>query len=196
MKYGINKFSANFFEGQPDLAVSGPNVGANQGVDVFFSGTAGAATYAVKEASIPAIAFSGKSGKRTAWNDGEPLYSRVYAELSTRLVDQLIASGTPYLPADVWLNVNFPDVSDSNCANPDDFRFVLSRIYPAIPLITDDDVETCGSKHLPSERRVLGTSGCYASVSVGMASTKEDANATTQEVVLDKLGNFLTCLSD
>lgn len=196
MQYGINKFSPKFFDGKPDLAVSGPNVGANLDVAVFFSGTAGAATHAVKEANIPAIAFSGKSGKATAWNDGEPLYSRVYAELSTRLTDQLIASGTPYLPPDVWLNVNFPDVSDSSCTNPDDFHFVLSRIFPAVPPVTDDDVESCGSKHLPSERKVVDTSGCYVSVSVGIASSKEDANATMQGVVLGKLGSFLTCLPD
>ncbi|RJE24822.1 acid phosphatase [Aspergillus sclerotialis] len=196
MQYGINEFGPKFFDGEPHLAITGPNVGSNLDVEIFFSGTAGAATYAVKEASIPAIAFSGKSGKHTAWNDHEPLHSRVYAELSTRLTGQLIASGTPYLPPDVWLNVNYPDVSASSCANPDDFHFVLSRMFPAVPLITDDDVETCGSKHLPSERKVVDTSGCYASVSVGMASSKEDANATMQGVVLEKLGSFLTCLPD
>lgn len=196
MKYGINKFAPAFFEGPPDLAVSGPNVGSNLDIAVFFSGTVGAATYAVKEADIPAIAFSGKSGSPTAWDADEPLYSRVYAELATRVTNRVIASGTPYLPSGVWLNVNFPEVSDSSCTSPDDFHFVLSRLFPAAPLITDDDVETCGSKHLPSEREVVGTSGCYASVSVGMASSKEDANATMQGKVLDKLGDLLTCLPE
>lgn len=196
MKYGINTFGPEFFRGVPDLAVSGPNVGSNLDVAVFFSGTVGAATYAVKEAGIPAIAFSGGSGTATAWDSSEPLYSRVYAELSTRVTDQLIASGTPYLPPGMWLNVNFPEVGGSSCTSPDDFHFVLSRLFPAVPLVTDEDVETCGSKRLPSEREVVGTSGCYASVAVGMASSKEDANATMQGMVLDKLGDFVSCLPE
>jgi hypothetical protein len=89
--------------------------------------------------------------------------------------------------------VNFPAVS-SECSKAEDFSFVLSRIHVAIPLITPDDVTTCGSSRLPSEIAVSLTSGCYASVSVGMADTKGDANATTQGVVLKKLSTLLTCL--
>lgn len=71
---------------------------------------------------------------------------------------------------------------------------MLSRIHVAIPLITPDDVTTCGSSRLPSEIAVSLTSGCYASVSVGVADTKGDANATMQGVVLKKLSTLLTCL--
>ena len=189
MKYGIDRFSPKFFPTRPDLAVAGPNVGSNLGVVIYFSGTVGAATYAAKT-GFPTIAFSGSSGSPTAWNEGTPHYSEVYAELATQVTNRLAASGTPYLPADVWLNVNFPEVTDSSCTNADEFQFVLSRIFPTLAA---QDVKTCGSTQLPSEREVVDTSGCYASISVGMAD-KTDANATTQGVVLNKLGNFLTCL--
>ncbi|GKZ26090.1 hypothetical protein AbraIFM66951_009970 [Aspergillus brasiliensis] len=195
MKYGLNNLSSEFFSGSsPDLAVAGPNVGANLGLAVFFSGTVGATTYAANQ-GIPAVAFSGSTGSQTAWNVSTvPTYSTVYAELATKLVDELVESGTPYLPEGVWLNVNFGDVSDDSCTSADDFSFVLSRIFTAIPLITADDVETCNSTRLPTETKVMGEDGCWASVSVGMAGDKLDANATVQGVVLDKLSGLLTCL--
>ncbi|BAE60319.1 unnamed protein product [Aspergillus oryzae RIB40] len=60
---------------------------------------------------------------------------------------------------------------------------------------TSDDVETCSNdKRLPTETKVTG-SGCYVSISVGNASNKRDANAAVQGEVLNKLGDFLTCLS-
>lgn len=93
----------------------------------------------------------------------------------------------------VWLNVNYPDVS-KGCDNPDEFAFVLSRIHLAAPWVTPDDVTTCGSSRLPSEIEVSLENGCYASVSVGMANNKNDANATMQAVVLKKLDSILTCL--
>jgi 5'/3'-nucleotidase SurE len=195
MKYGIESRAPQFFGGPPELAVAGPNVGHNIGLQVYFSGTVGAATYAAHTAGIPGIAFSGATGSQTSWNTSRPLYSDVYADLATNLTNQVVASGKPYLPTDVWLNVNFGKVSDSECNSPAEFSFVLSRIHIAAPWITPDDVTTCGSSRLPSEIEVSLASGCYASVSVGLASSKNDANSTMQGVVLEKLGNFLTCLS-
>ncbi|KAJ5618480.1 acid phosphatase precursor [Penicillium herquei] len=201
MKYGINSIGPTYFDGAaPDLAVTGPNVGNNIGLEVLLSGTAGAATYAAYDAGIPAIAFSGSTGSQTAWNASAtyPLYSQLYADLAVNVTDTLIASGTPYLPNNIWLNVNFPSVSDSKCNTVGDFKFVLSRIYTAIPLITPDDVTTCGSDRLPSELEVSLasdlSSDCYASISVGLASNKSDANATMQAVVLDKLSGILSCM--
>lgn len=149
------------------------------------------------EAGIPGIAFSGATGSQTAWNASStlPHYSQVYADLAVNLTGSLVASGKPYLPDDIWLNVNFPSVSDE-CSIPEDFAFVLSRIHVPVPLITPKDVEVCGSSRLPSEIAVSLTSGCYASVSVGVASDKNDADAdaTMQAVVLKKLDSLLTCL--
>ncbi|PWY75396.1 acid phosphatase precursor [Aspergillus heteromorphus CBS 117.55] len=193
IKYGINTLSPEYFDGAPALAVTGPNVGTNLGLDVFFSGTVGAATYAA-EVGIPAIAFSGDTGSQTAWDVTTPTYSTVYAELATKVTDELVAAGTPYLPDEIWLNVNFGAVGDSTCTSADDFKFVLSRIFTAIPLLTPADVETCGSTRLPTETKVVDSDGCYASISVGLASDKLDANATMQAVVLDKLSGLLTCL--
>ncbi|KAJ5101255.1 Survival protein SurE-like phosphatase/nucleotidase [Penicillium alfredii] len=196
IKHGIDTRGPQLFGGAPDMAVAGPNVGSNLGLAVSFSGTAGAAVYAAHTAGIPAIAFSGRSGSQTAWNTSAtlPHYSKVYADLAATLTNRVVSAGKPYLPKDVWLNVNFPSVSKLECNRPSDFAFVLSRIHAAIPVITPDDVTTCGSSRLPSELEVILHSGCYASVSVGMAGTKNDANATTQEAVLKKLGKFLTCL--
>ncbi|KAL4888870.1 survival protein sure-like phosphatase/nucleotidase [Aspergillus ambiguus] len=194
MKHGIQSLASNFFGGPPDLAVAGPNVGANIGLAVFLSGTVGATTYAANEAKIPAIAFSGMSGDALAWNESTPAYSKIYADLAAKVTDRVVAAGTPYLPADIWLNVNFPEVTDTSCTSVDDFQFVLTRILGAVPLVTPDDVETCGGKRLPSETSVILRDGCYASISVGTASDKKDANATMQAVVLDKLGELLACL--
>ncbi|KAL4998346.1 survival protein sure-like phosphatase/nucleotidase [Aspergillus recurvatus] len=189
--YGIDTLSPQFFDGLPDLAVSGPNVGNNLGLAVYFSGTVGAANYASSTAGIPAIAFSGEDGSATAWDAEVPAYSSIYAELATKVVERVVSGGTPYLPDDVWLNVNFPSVE--GCSAADDFSFVLSRIFTALPLITADDVETCGSTRLPTESNVVGTDGCYVSISVG-AADKTDADATSQGVVLEKLGDLLSCL--
>ncbi|KAL4865092.1 hypothetical protein BDV12DRAFT_155703 [Aspergillus spectabilis] len=190
VKHGIDTLAPQFFDGLPDLAVSGPNVGNNLGLVVHFSGTIGAASYAAG-AGIPAIGFSGKDGSPTAWNAEVPSYSTIYAELAAKVVDRVVAAGTPYLPDDTWLNVNFPTVE--GCSSAEDFDFILSRIFTALPLITDDDVETCGSTRLPTESSVVGTDGCHVSISVG-TSDKEDANATVQREVLEKLGDFLSCL--
>lgn len=155
----------------------------------------GAATEAAKE-GIPAIAFSGTTGSQIAYSTTPvPNYVPVYATLSTNLTQSLIASGKPYLPSNIWLNVNFPAVSSTSCSSPAQFKFVLSRINTAT-ILTPSDVSTCGGKtRLPTESQVVGTKGgCFASVSVGVAASKGDATAAQQGVVLGKLGGLLSCL--
>ena len=49
IRYGIDTLVPKFFGGEPDIAVTGPNVGSNLGVAVLVSGTVGAATEAVKQ---------------------------------------------------------------------------------------------------------------------------------------------------
>lgn len=120
---------------------------------------------------------------------------KVYADLSTTITQALTNSGTPYLPSNVWLNVNFPDVGGSECSSVSDFKFVLSRINTAVPFISGDDVETCNNdQRLPTESKVAGTDGCYVSISAGHADTKRDASASEQGVVLKKLSSILSCL--
>lgn len=216
MRYGIQTLSPTFFGGEPDLAVAGYNVGgkgrhnltcnskkkpnvvaniillaANTGLTTLISGTVGAATEAALE-GIPAIAFSGTSGSQVGWTTATTVYQSVYADLSTNVTQTLLASGKPYLPDGIWLNVNYPTVSASTCGSASQFKFVLSRINTAI--FAGDDVTTCGSNRLPTESSVVGTSGCFASISVGVASSKLDADAETQAVVLAKLRPILSCL--
>ena len=192
MKYGVNVFGPDLWDGaQTELAVSGPNVGSNLWVQLPFSGTVGAACWAAETAGIPALAFSGAADEHAAWNEPSPESSTVYAELATFLTNKVIDSGKPYLPKDIFLNVNFPELND-DCASADDFEYVLSRINPGFA--SEPDVEWCGSDRLPTETDVIKSDGCYVSVSIGDATDKTTANDERQEVVLEKLRDILTCL--
>ena len=194
MRYGIQNLSSMFFGGPPDITVAGPNVGANLGLTTQISGTVGAATEAVKE-GIAGIAFSGTTGSQTAWNVTVEPYMSIYADLSTTVTQTIVSSGKPYLPSNVWINVNFPAVSSSSCSSNSDFNFVLSRINIAVPLVTPKDVKTCNNGgRLPTETAVLNTDGCFASISVGLATSKLDASAKQQKVVLKRLKSILSCL--
>jgi len=193
MRYGIELIGPQLWNGAaPELAVSGPNVGSNLYLAVQFSGTVGAAVYASKMARIPAIAFSGASGGTLRWDTSPvPQRSLVYGQLATQLTNAIIQSGTPYLPSNVWLNVNFPEVGGS-CTDATQFKWVLSRIN--VGIFSPPDVSHCGSTRLPAEMSVVGTPGCYISVSVGDATDKTTASAEKQAVVLQKLQTLLTCL--
>lgn len=188
MRYGIQNLT-DVLGGDAELAVAGFNVGANAGATVLISGTVGAATEASK-LGVPAIAFSGSSGSQVAWNTATQTYQQVYADLSTNVTETLIKSGKPYLPDNIWLNVNFPKVDDSTCSQTSEFSFVLSRVNAGL----GGDVETCSGTSLPTESSVIGTGGCYASISVADANTKGDVDAATQKIVLDKLSSILSCL--
>ena len=142
---------------------------------------------------VPSIAFSGTTGSQTAYTAILQTYVNIYADLSTNVTQCLIGSGKPYLPSGIWLNVNFPAVDSTTCASPADFKFVLSRINSA-ESSTPADVVTCGSTRLPTESTVVDTEGCFASISVGEATSKEDAEASAQAVVLGKLETILSCL--
>lgn len=212
MRYGIQNLAPKYFAEAPDIAVAGPNVGgpsitfhrlvvanvnslcylANLGSTVLISGTVGAATEAAKE-GIPAIAFSGTTGSQISYTSAQQTYILVYSDLSTNVTQTLAATNKPYLPSNIWLNVNYPAVSGSTCSSLNQFKFVLSRINSA-GFNTAADVNTCGSTRLPTESTVVKTSGCYASISVGVATTKGDASAAQQAVVLSKLGKILSCL--
>ena len=116
----------------------------------------------------------------------------MYADLSLNITQTLLASGAPYLPFGIWLNVNFSPVSGGNCRKAGDFGFVLSRIYYN-PF--GGDVGICDNGgYLPTESTVMKASGCWVSVSVAAANTKLDAGAREQVIVLSKLGGILTCL--
>ncbi|KAK4184975.1 putative acid phosphatase precursor [Podospora australis] len=193
MRYGIDVISPSFWNNEPaELAVSGPNVGSNLYAQVHFSGTVGSAVFASKERKIPAIAFSGLTGGTLAWNTTPvPTRSLVYAQVASKLVDAVVAAGKPYLPEDVFLNVNLPKV-EGECTDASKYKFVLSRIN--LGVFSQKDVAQCGSDRLPMEAVVTGTKGCYVSVSVGDANDKTTASADKQKIVRDKLQGLFTCL--
>ncbi|CAI6295622.1 unnamed protein product [Periconia digitata] len=194
IKNGIDVTGPKLWNGaKPELAVSGPNVGSNVGPGGLFSGTIGAATYAAHTAKIPAIAFSGRTGDPAAWNQPTPKYSKVYADLALNLTTTLIDSGAPYLPDDVFLNVNFGEVSDSTCHDASQFKFIFTRVNTG--LLSARDTEWCGATRLPWEVDVIYLrGGCYVTVSAGDASDKSTTDAARQKVVLDKLKPLISCL--
>lgn len=193
VRYGIDTFGPQFWNDQgPELVVTGPNVGSNLWLAVHFSGTVGGAVYAAHDAGIPSIAFSGASDGTLAWNTSPPpARSLIYAELATQLTNAVLESGAPYLPSEVFLNVNFPEVQGS-CTQASSFKWVLSRIN--LGVFSDEDVEHCDNTRLPTETDVLNEDGCYISVSVGDATDKTTASAEKQAAVLEKLGSLFTCL--
>lgn len=121
----------------------------------------------------------------------------MFAALGLRLVQALLeepfSSSSPILPKNTTLNVNYPRATGA-CEDPDAFRFVLTRINAATGS-TAPDVSTCGTDRLPTENSIVGnTDGCFVSVSVMNATTKGDVDASTQAFILNRLGNFLTCV--
>jgi 5'/3'-nucleotidase SurE len=193
LKYGLDTFGPQIWSGQqPELVVAGPNVGANLWLQVRFSGTVGIAVHAAHIARIPGIAFSGATTGTLAWDTVPvPTRSLLYAELATNLTQAILDSGAPYLPSNVWLNVNFPKV-EGLCTSARQFTWILTRINPGF--LSKDDVEHCGTKRLPTEEEVSRSGGCRISVSVGDATDKSTASADKQVVVLKKLKDMLTCL--
>lgn len=194
MRYGINSIGPGVWGGEaPEFAVAGPNVGSNLYLQNHFSGTVGAACYAAGTAGIPAIAFSGLTEDRLAWDTTPvPESSLLYADLALNLTNALIDSGAPYLPDGIFLNVNFPKV-EGDCTAAGAFNFVMSRIDPRT-ILSSADVDTCGGTALPTELSVVESDGCYVSVSVGQCSDKTTADAANQGIVLKKLDSLLTCL--
>jgi 5'-nucleotidase len=85
-------------ERKPDLIVSGINQGSNVGYDVFYSGTVAAAVEGVIN-GVPAIALS--------LDSLEPVDYSGPASFAARLVQYVERYR---LPADMFLNVNFPAI--------------------------------------------------------------------------------------
>lgn len=170
-----------------------PCLAANLGLADLFAGTIGAATTA-SLAGVPAIAFSATTGSQVSYTtltSSDPAF--IYAEVATNFTSIVIAAGASSLPSETILTVNFPAAgSGTSCTSSSDFSFVLSRVNTALGLPID--VNTCGSSSLPSESSVVGTDGCFASVSVLNANDKLDASEDDQATVLGLIGASLACL--
>ncbi|EDU45009.1 Acid phosphatase [Pyrenophora tritici-repentis] len=196
IKQGIEVTAPALWNGsKPELAVTGPNVGTNIAVQTPFSGTIGAATFAAKTAKIPAIAFSGRSGDPTGFDQPTPFHSKIYADLALNVTSTIISSGAPYLPENTWLNVNFPATSETECSDPSKFKYIFTRIN--IGLLSAKDAEWCGSTRLPWEADVILLKGgnCYVTISPGDANDKTTVNdAAVQMQIINKLKPILSCL--
>lgn len=194
MAQGIRVFGpAHWNSSAAELALSGVNVGSTLGAHTFFSGTVKAAAAAVRKFLVPAIAFSGRSGHKTAWNEATPHYSQVYSELALNITNTLVAAGKPYLPEMVFLNVNFPPVT-AHCHSADQFKYVLTRIHGG----TTNTFPVCNQKKFPTESEVMKKWGwdCFVSISPGRANwLKQNANQQAkQERVYKSLKPILSCL--
>lgn len=110
--YGLDVEAARRWGKAPDLVLSGPNEGQNLGAIVLSSGTVSNAQYAAVR-GIPAIALSAGAGSADDKALANP-QSDVVARLSVDLVKALgeRAKGGALLPANIALNVNFPDKLD------------------------------------------------------------------------------------
>ena len=148
----------------------------------------------MKTAKIPAIAFSGKTGDPTAWNAPTPLHSKVYADLALNITTTIINSGAPYLPADTFLNVNFPAVTSTKCNNANQIKYVLTRIN--LGIFSEKDANWCGSTRLPMETEITLFKGddCLVSISPADANDKTTAAAAAQEQIIAKLKPILSCM--
>ncbi|KAG8944411.1 hypothetical protein FRC04_001991 [Tulasnella sp. 424] len=183
---GFQQLTKKFWGGaKPDIVLSGPNVGSNLGAITLFSGTVGVANFAVKQ-GVPAIAFSGGDSTRQSFTALQPGdVSHLYSELAMTITKQ-VTSSTPFLPAGVSLNVNFPKLS-ANCSKAADFKYVFTTIYPLAQTIGCTE-----SVRTPAEADVIASGACLVSISA-MGSNKLDVNPSIQTTVFSKLEPILSC---
>lgn len=111
---------------EPDMVVSGINAGANMGDDVLYSGTVAGAMEG-RFLGLPAIAISLAS-------NGKPCHYETAARVACALVGRLQQDP---LPADTILNVNVPDVPESQLRGYAATR--LGRRHRAEPVVRDRD---------------------------------------------------------
>lgn len=158
MRFGLEKACKPFFE-HADIAISGPNVGSNDGLIVLGSGTVGAAAAAAALDGYPAIAFSGQTGPHAPWYAEPQKQNILYAHWSMKLLKVLVTKqhGWPkkhvgdeskrYMPKKTFLNVNFPPIGpEYGCEELDDVNYVLSRIYEATPVLAKGDINICDNR--------------------------------------------------
>lgn len=109
--YGLDVVAQQHWGKQPDLIISGPNNGANDGYINASSGTENCAYYGINR-GIPAIAVSYENPTAVSYQKLSPGdYHYQLANIVLSIVNQLKAktdSGGRLLPPGVGLNVNVP----------------------------------------------------------------------------------------
>ena len=96
---------------QPDLVISGINIGANMGEDITYSGTASGAMEAVLQ-GVPAISisqdFSDDMKERDGWE------YELATETIVKMVKKIFDGSFPLSPRK-FLNINIPTLKPSEC---------------------------------------------------------------------------------
>ncbi|KAJ7582463.1 sure-like protein [Mycena floridula] len=121
----------HFGNAVPDIVVSGPNEGQNNGPFFYtLSGTIGAAYVAI-EHGIPAIALSAGNNTHRSFttntglaNDPANLAGRLTANFVAALSRSVDTKKSRLLPLGVGIGINFP-ILNSSCASP---PFTLTRM--------------------------------------------------------------------
>ena len=190
----------------------------NLGLAVFLSGTmwvflasasvghpsnsamySGAGCEAAKE-GIPATAFAGDSGAQVSYTtlDSDPTATStqaawIYSALTVQYTQALFATDSdPLLPPGIIVSVNYPSITD--CSDASDYKWVLARNLWD-PLASDFAACSEDGSVLPTGSDVVGTTGCYSSVTVLNATTKLDVDATLQGEVYSRLRDLpFSCL--
>ncbi len=100
--------SLGFLDWQPDIVISGINLGPNLGDDITYSGTVAAAFEGVM-LGIPAIAISIErpGGWKAIGNEGT-FYFDTVADFTARMAEKLLEND---LPGPVLLNINSPNLT-------------------------------------------------------------------------------------
>jgi 5'-nucleotidase len=169
----------------PDMVVSGINVGANLGDDVFYSGTVAAAMEG-RLLGIPAIAFS-------LATDGQPQHYTTAAEVAKRLVLRLQAAS---LPPKTILNVNIPDIPldalQGFAVTRLGTRHVAERTIPTL----DPKGNTLYWIGPPGVEQDAGPGTDFHAVSSGQVSITPLQLDLTHYVVFDEIASWVTGLAE
>ncbi|POW06086.1 hypothetical protein PSHT_10509 [Puccinia striiformis] len=173
IRYGLDALTPQMYKGNPDLIITGPNVGKNIGLMDRFSGTLNAAAYGNRR-GVPAIAISVDDGNRHGYLSEAPDDpSEIYANVTMRVVNELLKMDEegPYLP---------------------DGCFALTSIFGISK--NDPGFSHCGSDSLPAEHSVLKrVDQCWASVTVIQSKKLNNAYSDQKRFLVDRSPAFFSC---
>lgn len=128
--------SLGFLEWQPDIVVSGINLGVNLGDDITYSGTVAAAFEGIM-LGIPAIAVSIERNL-----DSDYHFDKV-ASFTARLAEKIVDN---HLPGNILLNINSPNLPEPRIRGAEVTR-LGKRIY------RDQLVEEISGDGFPGHKR-------------------------------------------
>lgn len=157
----------------------------------------GAACEAAKE-GVPSFAFSGASGSTVIYttltsspNSSSTISANIYSSLILNFLSTYLSGSTssPIVPSGFTININFSSITACG-SSTENFKWVATRLVSSTLGV---DTTRCETNNLPDETTV-SRAGCFATVSVIDANTKEDAPAAAQKDVFDRLDSILTCI--